>query len=325
MKKSRRKKIVWILIGLINVLFLFGGFYFFYGGIDSSAGNKETRVKIGACFMTMDSAYFEMLNNEIGSVIEAYGDVLITRDPELDQDKQNEQINELIDEGVAAIFVTPIDWKGIESSITRAKEKGIKVIVVDSKVYDSNLVDCTITSDNFDAGAQIANYLMTQISSSRIVFLQQSGVNSSIERINGFSHAITGHSNFQIVATKEYAGEESSALLAMEEVIRSGVQFDAVFATNDAGAFGAYAALEKMGYSLPVNIMGVNGSPDGKEMIKKKQMIATAAQFPTDMGKKAAESMYALLRGETVEREIYIPVKLITKYTIDSYDTDKWQ
>jgi ribose transport system substrate-binding protein len=80
-----------------------------------------------------------------------------------------------------------------------------------------------------------------------------------------------------------------------------------------------------MGYSLPVNIMGVNGSPDGKDMIKKKQMIATAAQFPTDMGKKAAESMYALLRGETCEKEIYIPVKLITKYTIDSYDTDKWQ
>jgi ribose transport system substrate-binding protein len=166
---------------------------------------------------------------------------------------------------------------------------------------------------------------MTQVSAARIVFLQQSGVNSSIERINGFSHAITGHRDFEIVATKEYTGEESSALSAMEEVIRSGVQFDAVFATNDAGAFGTYASLEKMGYSLPVNIMGVNGSPDGKDMIKKKQMIATAAQFPTDMGKKAAESMYALLRGETCEKEIYIPVKLITKYTIDSYDTDKWQ
>lgn len=316
---------VWILVAILNVLFLISGIYFFFGGIDSSAGNQEARIKIGACFMTMDSTYFEMLNNEISSVIEAYGDVLITRDPGMDQDKQNDQINELIDEGVQAIFVTPVAWKGIEPSIKRAKENGIKIIVVDSQVYNSDLVDCTITSDNFDAGVQIANYLMTQVSSSRIVLLQQSGVKSCVDRMNGFSHAITGYKNFKIVATKEYAGEAESALLAIEELIQSGIQFDAVFATNDAGGFGTYAAIEKTGYSKPVNIMGVNGSPDGKDMIKKKQMISTAAQFPTDMGKKAAESMYSLIHNEECKKEIYIPVKLITKYTIDSYDTDKWQ
>jgi ribose transport system substrate-binding protein len=325
MKKQKMNKRVWILVVIVNVLFLFSYRYFFFGGIDSSAGNQEKRVKIGACFMTMDSTYFEMLNNEISSVIEAYGDVLITRDPGMKQDKQNDQINELIYEGVVAIFITPVDWKGIEPSIKRAKEKGIKIIVVDSQVYNSELVDCSVTSDNFDAGAQIANYLMTQVSSSRIVLLQQSGVKSSMGRMNGFTNAITGYSKFKIVATKEYDGDAESALSAIEEVIQSGTQFDAVFATNDAGGFGTYAAIEKTGYSIPVNIMGVNGSPDGKDMIMKKQMMGTAAQFPTDMGKKAAESMYALLHNEECQKEIYIPVKLITKYTIDSYDTDKWQ
>lgn len=275
--------------------------------------------------MTMDNTYFMVLNNEISSVIEEHGDILITRNPGMDQNKQNEQINDLIEEGVKAIFITPVDWKGIEPSLKKAKEKGIKIIAVDSQAYDKELVDCAVTTDNYDAGMQMGNYLMTQVHSANIVLLDQSNVKSSIDRMNGFTHALEGHSGYQIVLRREYGGDADSALAIMEEAINAKTNFDTVFATNDPGAFGTYAAIEKTGYPLPVSIMGVNGGPEGKDMIKKKQMIATAAQFPTEMGKRAAESMYALLHQEECEKEVYIPVKLITKYTIDSYDTDKWQ
>lgn len=324
-EKHRVNRKKWIFVVFVNLIFLSAIYYFFYGETDHSAGNKENRIKIGVSFMTMNSTYFDMLNNEISSVIEEHGDVLITRDPGMNQDKQNEQIKELIHEGVKALFITPVDSKGIEPSLRLAREKGIKIVVVDSQVYDDKLVDCTVTSDNFDAGTQIANYLMTQKDSARIVLLEQSNVKSSVDRITGFKHAIKRQGDYMVVATKEYKGEADSALSVIEELIRLGVEFDTVFATNDMGAFGACAAIDKTEYPWKVNILGVNGSPDGKNMIKKKQMMATAAQFPTDMGKKAAESMYKLLNNKECEKEIYIPVKLITKYTIDSYDTDKWQ
>ena len=46
-----------------------------------------------------------MINNEIKKAVEANGDVLITLDPILDVDKQNEQILDLIDQRVDAILL----------------------------------------------------------------------------------------------------------------------------------------------------------------------------------------------------------------------------
>ncbi len=308
-----------------NLIFLAAVILFFSGEFDFSAGNREGRIKAGVCLMTMDNSYFEMLGNAIGSVIEEHGDVLVTRDPGMDEKKQNEQIDDLINQGVKAIFIAPISWESIEVSVKKARERGIKIIVVDSQAYDSELADCMVTSDNYGAGIQIANYFKTQVHSAKIVLLEQYGVKSSQDRANGFRKALDGVPGFEIATEKEYGGEAESAFWATDELINSGVEFDALFATNDAGAFGAYGAIEKNKYHLPVSIMGVDGSPDGKSMVKNKQMIATVAQFPTDMGKKAAESMYLLLDGKPCQKEIYIPVKLITKYTIDSYDIEKWQ
>jgi ribose transport system substrate-binding protein len=322
--KIADKKIWFWAIGA-NFIFLMTGILFFSGKIDFSAGNQENRIKAGVCLMTMDNSYFEMIGNAIGSVIEEHGDILIARNPNMDKDKQNEQINDLISRDVKAIFIAPISWESIESSVKKAREKGIKIIVVDSQAYDDSLVDCTVTSDNYGAGIQIANYLKTQAASAKIALLKQSGIKSSEDRANGFKKALDGISGFEIAGEKEYGGDAKSALLATEELIRSGVNFDAIFATNDAGAFGAYGAIEKSAYLSAVSIMGVDGSPDGKNMVKNKQMIATVAQFPTDIGKKAAENMYLMLDGKKCEKEIYIPVKLITKYTIDSYDIEKWQ
>lgn len=62
-----------------------------------------------------------MINNEIKKAVEANGDVLITLDPILDVDKQNEQILDLIDQRVDAIFVNPIDAKKIEIGLKAAK------------------------------------------------------------------------------------------------------------------------------------------------------------------------------------------------------------
>ena len=59
--------------------------------------------------MTMNNPFFEVINNEIKKRLN--GDVLITLDPILDVDKQNEQILDLIDQRVDAIFVNPIDAK----------------------------------------------------------------------------------------------------------------------------------------------------------------------------------------------------------------------
>lgn len=48
--------------------------------------------------MTMNNPFYKIINNEILKVVEKNNDTLITLDPELDVDKQNEQIYKFIDQ-----------------------------------------------------------------------------------------------------------------------------------------------------------------------------------------------------------------------------------
>ena len=48
---------------------------------------------------------------------------MITLDPALDQEKQNEQIEYLIEQGADVIILNPVDWKGVKKVLRQRKRK----------------------------------------------------------------------------------------------------------------------------------------------------------------------------------------------------------
>lgn len=301
------------------------GVWFFCSNKDFSALQIGQSKKIGACYKNLDNSYFDALNNEISSVIEENGDVLVTRDSMLSQDKQNLQIHELIQDGVTALIIAPVDWKGIEPALKEAKKAGVIVLIVDSPVYDENLVDCTITSDNYDVGMQMANYLKSQRQMAKILLIGSNGSKATEDRIEGFKKGLKGDASYQIIAERTCDESVEESMKVVTKVINAGMSFNCVFAVNDPCAIGAITACESATIAGNIDFLSTDGSPDGKKLIKSSALMATAAQFPTEMGNRAVESLYKILNGEKCEKSILVPVKLITKYTIDSYDLEKWQ
>lgn len=110
--------------------------------------NSEGARKFGATYMTMNNPFFEIIDDEIRNILESRGDILITRDPALSVEKQMEQVQEMIDRRIDAIFINPVDWKAVEPALSKAVKAGIPVIAVDSDVYDTGKVACTVVSDN---------------------------------------------------------------------------------------------------------------------------------------------------------------------------------
>ena len=74
-----------------------------------------------------------------------------------------------------------------------------------------------------------------------------------------------------------------------------------------------------------VDVYGVDGSPDAKAMIHEGMMSATAAQFPSEIGSRAADAIYRLLSGESVEKMTLTPVQLITPDNVEEFGMDRWQ
>jgi len=287
--------------------------------------HDRTPRKFGATYMAMNNPYFPALNNSIKEVITANGDILITRDPAQDQLKQNEQISDLIEEGVTAIFLQPVDWKGVEPALLLCRDAGIPVFNVDSFVYRNDLVVCSILSDNYDAGVQIAYDVLRKTDNARIVIINHKEINSTNLRVQGFLDTLRDHPDYEVVSHMLGTAELEVAMEFMLGILEQGVDFDIILGGNDPTALGVLAAIQKKAVTKSLLIYGIDGSPDGKQMIGRGFIEGSSAQRPIEMGKKAAQTAYDYLAGKNIQKEILIPVTLITRENLAEFDADGWQ
>lgn len=279
----------------------------------------------GVSYMTMNNPFYKIINNEILKVVEKNNDTLITLDPELDVDKQNEQIYKFIDQKVDGIFINPIDFEQIEPALQAAKRANIPVIIIDAPVSDESLVNCTIVSDNYDAGVQCAKDMMERLDSANIVLLKHTTAKSAKERIEGFLSVIDNNEKYKVINEAECDGQLEIAMPKMQEIIEETPDIDVVMALNDPSALGALAALEKNNKN-DVMVYGIDGTPEIKALIGRNQMIVgTVAQSPIKMGQIAVENMYNILNGKKIEKNIIISISLINKENLFKYDEDRWQ
>lgn len=304
---------------VITLLLLFG-----YSG-DISARQSENRVVFGATYMTMNNPYYQVIDAQLRSEIESKGDILLTRDAAMDQDRQNEEIRELIDAGVQAIFFTPVEWDTALAGLEAAARAGVPVIVVDAPVKDAELAACSVLSDNYQAGVLCARHLMSQRDSAKIILLEHITARSGAERIQGFMDAIAGHPGFEVVASGQSDGQIENAMPVMEELLKQAPESDTVMALNDPSAFGALAAIEGAGMSGRFLIYGVDGTPEAKALVDDQLMTATCAQFPCKIAKEAVAQGYLAIDGKCEQHEIIVPVELLTKENVNNYGIDGWQ
>lgn len=318
-------KLFWSVLVIVNIALV--GIFIFAGAdrADYSVNQKKNSHLIGVSYMTMNNEFYKIMSEEINARVDAEGDRLILRDPALDVDRQITQIGEMLDAGIDVLVITPVDWESLTSVLKRARAEGVYVVVVDSDVYDEELVDCTITSDNYNAGRIIGEYFLTQCREAELVVMTHETAKSGQDRVQGFVNALKGHNGIEVVQRIECEGQTEIAMPKLQDAIQSGLSFDNIFCLNDLAAVGVVAALDENQMLDEVNVYGVDASPDSKALIYEGMMKASAAQFPTEIGSEAADVIYRLLNGESVSDHILVPVKLITRENVEEFGIDRWQ
>ena len=283
---------------------------------DLSARQNEHRRKMGAVYMTLNNPFYEIVDEEIRMAVERHGDILISRDPALSVERQEEEVRELIAEGIEVLFINPVDWQRIEPALQEAYAAHVTVIAIDTNVQDEKYVASTVVSDNYLAGLQCAQHLLDTSAGGKIALLKHSATRSSVDRIQGFLDRLRVHPEFQVVDEEECMGQLELAMPAMERMLQRHPDINVVMALNDPAAMGAMAALQNAGRLDNVKVYGVDGVPETKEMIAQGHMAATAGQSPRQIGRRAAEQAYRILAGEQVERIIRLPTHLITQENV---------
>ncbi|EHJ53128.1 sugar ABC transporter substrate-binding protein [Streptococcus macacae] len=319
-KNSKVNYLVTVLLGGLLVLGIYGQYTF--------SSTVPRKIKIGTTYMTMNNSFYKIVNDEIEKVVDERGGTLYNRDPALSVDKQCEQIKSFISKGVDTIIINPVDSgnQKINKSLKKAKQEGIKIVVVDSQLRDKRLSDTTIISDNYKAGVLDAKKMMRTVSKADILLLEHKDTLSAVDRINGFLDTISKNPHYHVVSRKESYGQTEIAMPIVEKVIDQGVHFDVIMALNDRSAIGALAAVKEKKLKNKIYIYGVDGSPDMKSLLYNTSDVqATVAQSPISMGKIAVSTAYKLFKEEKTKRIITVPVTLIDKKNINQFDLSGWQ
>ena len=310
---------------MLNIALITAGILAGYSKKDYSVNQKENSHLIGASYMTMNNEFYKIMSEEISARIEAEGDKMVLRDPALNADRQAQQITEMLDMGIDVLVVTPVEEKSLTTVLERAKEQGVIIVVVDSNIYDEELADCTITSDNYNAGQLVGEYFLKQNQTANLIIMTHETTKSGKDRVQGFLDVVQKQDGITVVKQIGCEGQLEIAMPKLQEAIDEGVEFDSVFCLNDLAGVGVVAALSDNQMLDAVNVYGVDASPDSKALIKEGMMRASAAQFPSKIGNEAANAIYRLLQGETVQKNILVPVQLITEKNVAAFGTDRWQ
>ena len=325
MKNLRRRLGSIAVLAMVVAPVLITIYLLFLSPNDLSASQTGKQRTFGATYMTMNNPYFQMLDAQIQGLLELRGDVLLTRDAAMDQQRQNQEIQELVDAGVCAIFMTPVEWDTSKEGVQIAAAAGVPVIVVDAPIQDPELAACSVLSDNYQAGVLCARHLLSVRDSAKILLLEHITARSGADRIQGFKDTIAGHEGFEILGSGESDGQIENAMPVMEQLLLTFPDADVLMALNDPSAFGGLAAIQGAGLSDRFLVYSVDGSPEGKAMVSSGFLTATCAQFPSRVAEEAVNQAYAAINGGCEYKEVIVPVELLTEENVNRYGIDGWQ
>ncbi|WP_426350434.1 sugar ABC transporter substrate-binding protein [Alloiococcus sp. CFN-8] len=326
-----KKKLFSLLLGFILIVGVLSGCS--TEGPDSDGGDKGQlgeRPKDGYTFgytcMDGTNPFFVILEKTIREAVEAKGDKLISADPANDVSLQITQIEDMITQGIDAIFLNPAEAEGILPALDMLKDAGIPIINFDTEVADLSYAAAYVGSDNYNAGLVCGEDLVKKVpGGGKIIVLDSPTMNSVTDRTNGFLDAIKGK-GFDVVAQQDAKGNLEVSMGIAEDLLQANDDVVAIFGGNDPTALGALAAANAAGLK-DVLIYGVDGSPDIKKEIASGNSLieGSGAQSPINIAKISAEVMYKYFDGETLEDRYPVETFLITSDNVSEYGTDSWQ
>ncbi len=292
---------------------------------DGNVTEKESYT-FGYSCINMNNPFFIALEDSLRENIEEAGHTLITKDAGADAETQDMQIEELIAEGVDAIFLSPVDWAAITDSVTKIKEAGIKLINIDTEIQAFDQVDAFIGSNNSQAGKLCGQDLLERLpSGGKVLILECPDRNSVNDRIKGFEEAIA-KKGFEVIGRINAKSDLNVALEEVDKALDEYPEIDVIMCGNDPAALGALVAVNAAGRK-DIIIYGIDGSPEVKKEIAKENslIVATVGQSTATMGAEAAKVAIQMMNGEDFAKTTYIDTFIINHDNVEEYGIDVWQ
>jgi D-xylose transport system substrate-binding protein len=289
---------------------------------DTGGGGK---TKVGLSFS--DFATERWKNEEVlmRGLLEDKGYEVLSQEANHDVKLQNDQIDNMVAQGVAAVIVIAEDGDAAATAADKAAESGVHVIAYDRLIKTTSIA-AYVSFNNIEVGRQQALGVMGAIDAenwdvaangpARVVKLGGSPTDNNAILFRQGQDLIVDPleeaGKVEIVADQWVDNwDAANALDLMENILTSiDNDVDAVVASNDGTALGALQAMKAQGLAGVVPISGQDATADGCNSIVKGELTVSILKDIRDLSPLAVDLTDKLIKGEDAGLEMYTMAEL---------------
>jgi len=284
------------------------------GGTEEPSGDDDT-ITIGFVAVGPEGAWRAANEQNVKDTFttEAGFDLRYAPATNLDQQSQIAAFTSFVDEGVDVILLSATEATGWESSLQRAQEAEIPVILVDRGIEpdDTDLYVTRIAPDNIEVAKSVAEWAVEEFpdGANYVTLEGPAGVGVVNERNDGWDSVIGSKPEFVEVATQTANWSAEEAKSVFETMLRANNNdIQLVFAQNDEMGLGAALAVEEAGLTpgVDVKIATIDGTRGALEALAEGRLTFVAEYNPL-FGETLLEVVDKALNGESVESYIIVP------------------
>jgi len=295
-------------------------------------------IKVGYSVATLANPFFQGMTKGVVDAVAKFPDMtLLNTNANGDANTQSTMVIDLINQGVDALILNPINANSIVPVVQQAEKKNIPVFTLDRGAACGDCQTNFLETDNVALGREGAQFIVDKlkkrygsIKGNVVNLVGLLGTTAGDDRDKGFMEEFqkiaAENPDLKLVARQEAQFDQEKAFNLMSQIMAANPEIDAVFNGNDDNAVGALRAIRQASRNLPLDdpkhivIIGIDGTAQALTAIRKGDMDATLSQNPLTMAAQAVTYVDTFFNGDKskIPAHEFWPHILLTKDNLDS-------
>jgi len=292
-----------------------------------SAAEAKGKMKVGVALDNLNDPFWLGIKKGMDDAGKDLGVELIVRTAEGDAVKQNNQIDDLIAQGVSAIVCVYVDFKSILQAVKAANKAGIPFVYTDrtlSSTEDAK-VSWGIATDNkaltMNGWKWMADYARQKKMKLKVLELVGSLTDENVlRRTEGFKEVMSANSDIvQLVQQVPTEWNLEKALAGTTNALQAHPEINVVFMHSDYLLGSVISALrqagkyKKIGEPGHVAVMPYSGNKTSLEAMKAGYVEMTFGMDVYKCGYQSVKAAVEIAGGKSYGKPVSDPGFIITQ------------
>lgn len=304
-------------------------------GLSVSAPGAQENPTFGYMQLTEAFTYSLQQTKGFKDAIEAHGGTVIVLDGQYSVEKQTNDVQDLILQGVAGVGILPTDGAAAVSWVDTFTENNILVVAGASAIGNPDEVLKTkgdyvypplvaqANSNDHESGVEIAKFVVSLLPTDRVgkiaIVEGAPGSVSNMQRTAGFLEGLEASgANYEVVSNQPTDWTPEVAEQVCGNVLTANPDLDYFFIHADTLSTGCAHAVQAAGSKAQI-VSAAGGAKDGNDLIVAGEILASICTKPYTQGQAMGEALWKAVVDKDPTRGVFLtyPLVVVTKDNLD--------